>query len=1398
MPPDNTSHTWENPGANPARRVRVLVSAGAAADGAWQDWQAAVAATGANRQIGVSRIPGSGPEGSSNAVAIGYEEELRWFAPVETPTHRRLVLQYAGALLSTGEFPAPPSELHALIWPRPSTPSLAIATEGILLLSHAETDLLALERARSRLPAAFSPVASHSLNAVFSPEDLQRLTGTHLSKRLVIVARIHGRFAGVPGLRELAQKAHAEGWHFVAISGVDDADPELATASTEPAATVATTMAYFMAGGVENVAQALRFLARECFDEPHDFLPPQPMPAHGLYHPELLVTSAEEFAAHRKPDQPLALVIFYRAHVLSGNLAFVDALVRGLEARGFDAVGVFTSSLRETDAHGRPLALTQLVTTPDIIVNTVSYPLLQLSTLEQPPTSAAVSPFEEIGAPVLQAITCGMTRATWEKSARGLSPSETAVNVALPECDGRIIAVPVTFKDQNRYFADEERIARVAGLAARLQTLRRKPNAQKRIAIVLTNASGKAQKVGSAVGLDTHASLWRFLHTLYDEGYKVGDFPPDSDALMAALLARGCYDDKYPLDPAAAQRFSRRDYVAWFHNQPKELTSAMTEAWGMPEEQGPTLAPVRWAAAGKTSRTALLPERHEPHSDDNDFLFAGLALDNVFIGLQPPRGFGVDPEAVYHAPDLAPTHHYAAFYRWLAEAWCADAIIHFGKHGTLEWLPGKSVALSAGCAPDALLGDLPLFYPFVVNDPGEGAQAKRRAHAVIVDHLVPPLTHAETYGPLATLARLVEEYYRAESLDPSKLPLLQNQIWELVRSAHLEDDLRELRRQRHGDHTHEWDERAGESGAPRSLEKLSGRDMAHLMEDLDTYLCDLGRAQIRHGLHFFGQPPTGEALVDMIFAIVRCPNGPIASLGESLIQAMGTIEPDARATKLAEGRDALGRALLRTLAAHDFASDSIATTIENHRDQLCGDTAELERVLSFIAETLVPGLACTTDETKNLILGLNGRFVPAGPSGAPSRGMAHVLPTGRNFYTVDPRGLPSPAAWTVGQALARDALNQFVDETGALPESIALSVWGTTTMRTGGDDIAQALALLGVRPVWHAETRRTIGVEAIPLTALGRARIDVTLRVSGFFRDAFPALMQLVDDAVRLVVALDEPPEQNFVRKHWLEETAKMLGDGIEPEVANRRASFRVFSSKPGAYGTGLLELIENRAWKDKDDLARAFLTWGGWAYGADASEGVAAEDAFRHRLGKAELALHNQDNREHDLFDSDDFFQFHGGLVATISALSGKKPRAYFGDSSNPANPEVRTLQSEALRVYRSRVINPKWLSAIQRHGYKGGLEMAATIDYLFGFSATAGIVTDWMFEGAAENYTQGAAKEFLQRSNPWALHAIAERLLEANQRGLWQAKPSTIDRLKLTFLESESLLETNTSANS
>jgi cobaltochelatase CobN len=1027
---------------------------------------------------------------------------------------------------------------------------------------------------------------------------------------------------------------------------------------------------------------------------------------------------------------------------------------------------------------------------------------------------------ERLGVPVVQAIASGMPRGNWEVSRRGLNALDTAINVALPEFDGRIISVPISFKEKNAsqsgdlYVAHEERVDRVAGIAARLARLQSLPNVYKRVAFVLTNSSTKAAQVGNAVGLDSPASLLNLLRAMKGRRYSIGELPESADALIHDLLSRGTYDDAYPLDASRAHRYSRAVYRQKFDRFPDAPQKRMREFWGQPADRGYTLrssSPKIDKKLMSEVATKIAAMDFEPWSGTDDYMFAAMHLDNALIAIQPPRGYGLNPDAIYHTPDLPPTHHYTAFYQWLATpveagGWGADAIVHVGKHGTLEWLPGKSVGLSGECFPDLLLEDMPLIYPFIINDPGEGSQSKRRAHAVIVDHLTPPMTSAETYGPLAALNQLVNEYYAVEKLDPSKLPFIQQQIWELIQDANLKADLdlRNMLSRDHGDHKHDWDDELTPEGVPISLSEMSGSDVAHLIEDIDGYLCELGMAQIRDGLHVLGDMPP---LPEMLRSMTRLTNAGAPSLLDSIARSLGfdyLALLDAPGKKLdtfaslngvacpthadvLEALDGMALALYAMLEELGFRVDRLE---EVQRAVVGCVSSETTEALAFACQQIVPKLERVSDEVEHVLDALEGRYIPAGPAGAPTRGMAHILPSGRNFYAVDPRALPSEAAWRVGQQLAREAIERYRAEEDCYPETVGLSAWGTSQMRTHGDDVSEVLALLGVQPVWNKQSRRPEGVTLIPLEKLGRPRIDVTLRISGFFRDAFPHLIDMIDDAVALVVQQDEPLDMNFPRKHYLRDLEKNMDKGMEEAEASAR--YRIFGAKPGSYGAGILALMETHHWKTDEDIAKVFLEWGGYAYGKEAN-GVDARGIFAERLKSVQVALHNQDNREHDIFDSDDYFQFHGGMVATIRALTGVQPKAYFGDSSRPDAVRVRDLREEALRVYRSRVINPKWIESIKRHGYKGGLELTATVDYIFGFDATAHIAPDFVYEGLAQHYALDAnTQEFLKQSNPWALNAIAERLIEASERGLWEeASTETMEALRGVLLESEALLE-------
>ena len=1204
----------------------------------------------------------------------------------------------------------------------------------IVLLSTSDTDLLS-----ARASGAGYRLGNPARLAV---EDLPPLLA---GATAVVVRILGGRQAWEDGLDAVA----ASGVPTIVLGGEVTPDAELMQLSTVSAGVVTEAHAYLAHGGPDNLLQLARFLSDAIALTGEGFDPPAATPTWGILerpekHPE---KRPEKRPEKQAPQGPVIAILYYRAHHLAGNTGFVDALAGAIEAKGGRPLPVFCSSLRTAEP-----ALIDALKAADAIVVTV------LAAGGLVPATAGAGGSDEswdIGAlasldvPILQGLCLTSSRAQWAGSDEGLTPLDAATQVAIPEFDGRLITVPFSFKEVGRdglisYVPDPERTSRVAGLAVKHARLRHIPATQKRIVIMLSAYPTKHARIGNAVGLDTPASVIALLKAMADAGYDIGgdELPgvaaQNGDALIHAIIAAGGQDENWLTEEQLAGnpvRISASDYRAWFATLDAELQTAVTQHWGPPPGE-------------------LFVDRSQ--DPEGEIVLAALRAGNVVVMVQPPRGFGANPVAIYHDPDLAPSHHYLAAYRWLRDQFAAHAVVHVGKHGNLEWLPGKTSGMSARCGSDAAIGDIPLIYPFLINDPGEGTQAKRRAHATLIGHLVPPMARAESYGDIARLEQLMDEHAQIAALDPAKLPAIRAQIWTLIQAAKLDHDL-------------------GLDARPHDTE-FDG-----FLLHVDGWLCEIKDAQIRDGLHVLGAAPAGKARVDLVLAILRARQmwGGRAQALPGLREALGLRERDGDRTDT-DAVEAQARALVEAMeeAAWDpSAIPEIVATLETA-------TQKVKEVLTFAATEVVPRLAQTTNEITSTLHALDGGFVPACPSGSPLRGLVNVLPTGRNFYSVDPRAVPSQLAWETGQAMADSLLERYLADTGTYPDSVGLSVWGTASMRTSGDDVAEVLALLGVRPVWDEASRRLATIESIPLGELGRPRIDVTIRISGFFRDAFPHVVTALDDAVRLVAALDEPDDMNYVRAHTRAD--------IETHKDERRATTRIFGSRPGAYGAGLLPVIDARNWRDDADLAEVYAVWGGFAYGRGL-DGREARDDMERAYRRIAVAAHNTDTLEHDIADSDDYFQYHGGMIATVRALTGRAPRAYIGDSTRPDTVRTRSLAEETSRVFRARVVNPRWVEAMKRHGYKGAFELAATVDYLFGYDATAGVVEDWMYEKLAETYVRDEQmREFFHQSNPWALHGIAERLLEAADRKLWNAPdPDTLAALRQAYLETEGDLE-------
>jgi cobaltochelatase CobN len=1193
----------------------------------------------------------------------------------------------------------------------------------IVVLSAADSDLACLSQALAGLPDDFPTVRLANLLRLKHPLSVDLHVDAVVDKARMVIARLVGGRAYWPyGLDEIAASCRRRGALFVALLD-EEADGEGLSLSVAPHEVCDRVFAYLRQGGIANARNLLLYAADLIGKARGDWSEPAPLLDAGFYWPGQRMTDLAGLSAAWSPDRPKAALVFYRALVAAGTTQAIDAHIEALAARGFDVAPIFVQSLKNPFAADL-VAETFARIQPDIVLNATAF------AVSSPGDDRRASPLEVGGAPVLQLVFAGLDRAAWEASARGLGVRDLAMNVAQPELDGRILAGATAFKaalrhdprtqcDVVSHAAAEDRIAFAADLARGWADLRRAPADQRRVALVLANYPNRDSRLGNGVGLDTPASVTAILAAMKARGYAVENAPESAATLMDRL--RAGVTNAAMSARAAGPVLDLDAYAAFFAALPTATRAAVTARWG------------------------------EPHADPwFDALADGFRLPvhvfgNVVVGVQPARGYNIDPKATYHDPDLVPPHNYLAFYAWLRTAFRAHAIVHVGKHGNLEWLPGKALALSGACFPQAIAGPLPQLYPFIVNDPGEGTQAKRRIGAVIIDHLTPPLTRAESYGPLKALEALVDEYYEAAGLDPRRLKPLRDEILALAASQGLDVDC--------------------------GMD-LTDEDQA--LSALDNYLCDLKEMQIRDGLHVFGASPEGRLRDDLIVALARTPRGLGKGREASLLRALAddlALDLDPLDARLGDAWDGARPPVLGDLSPDPWRT--VGDTVERLELLASGLVASGEAdpawtrtaaVLDEVRERLLPRVeACGEAEMAALLAGLYGRFVAPGPSGAPTRGRPDVLPTGRNFYSVDTRAVPTPTAWRLGWLSAQLLVEDHLQSVGEYPKAVALSAWGTANMRTGGDDVAQALALMGCRPTWEASTGRLTGFEILPLATLGRPRVDVTLRISGFFRDAFGPQIDLLDSAARAVMALDELPEDNPA-------AARFRAEG-----SDAAAGARVFGSKPGAYGAGLQALIDEKLWTDPADLAEAFLVWGGYAYGAG-GEGEAARPLLERRLSAVDAVIHNQDNREHDLLDSDDYYQFEGGLTATVTELKGAAPRVYHNDHSRPERPVIRTLEDEIGRVVRARLVNPKWIAGVMRHGYKGAFEIAASLDYLFAFAATTGAVRDHHFDLAyAALLADNDVVEFMRDANPDALREAAERLLEAIARGLWRPKSNS-----------------------
>ena len=1212
---------------------------------------------------------------------------------------------------------------------------LAQSPGDVALISAADSELAALARAHDGLGAdapslrlANQMQLQHHLSVDVYLE--QTLAGA----KLVVLRLLGGKAYWSYGLEQTVEAARDHGFQLAVLPGDGQPDPELMAHSTLPEDQTVRLWRYLVEGGPRNMRGFLAY-CRHLLEGVPEPAPPLPLLKSGLFWPGHETPSLEDLKQDWIDGAPVAAITFYRALIEGGNTAPVEALISALAERGINALPLYVASLKDP-VSAATIAEAFQAAPPALILNATGFAVAAYNAAGEP------NPLSAADCPVLQVVFSGSAKEAWQENIQGLSARDLAMNVVLPELDGRVLTRAVSFKSNAErhaatqcnlitYAPEPDRIAYTADLAAAWVKLRETAPENRKIAVILANYPNRDGRIGNGVGYDTPESTVELLQALTEAGYQTGERPAGGTDLIQQLLKGRTNNHQKP--GCSTVKLSLENYLLTYSKLSEDLRFELENRWGSPTD--------------------------DPFVQDGHFHLGLHQFGNVVIGIQPARGYNIDPKDTYHDPALVPPHGYLAFYIWLREQFGAHALVHNGKHGNLEWLPGKALALSADCYPEAVLGPVPNIYPFIVNDPGEGTQAKRRTSAVIIDHLTPPLTRAETYGPLKDLEALIDEYYLAAGLDQRRVDLLRRHILDLTRSSGLDED-------------------AG----------VKDLDEAQALQQIDNYICELKEAQIRDGLHILGKSPEGRLRTDLLVALARVPRNLGEGADASLIRALA-------ADLGFEGFDPLDCTLgspwegPRAPVLADLTPDAWRT---------CGDTVERLEALAgrlvagemvcdqswSATRTVLDGLhahiepaldACGPGEMSAMLTALSGRFVAPGPSGAPTRGRLDVLPTGRNFFSVDNRTVPTPAAWSLGEKSAELLVERYLQDHGRWPEALGLSVWGTSNMRTGGDDVAQALALIGAKPKWDTSSWRVTGFEIVPLAKLGRPRVDVMLRISGFFRDAFPAQIDLFDSAVRAIGALEEDAADNPIAAKMRRDEANMARDGLEPAEAAKRAGFRVFGSKPGAYGAGLQALIDEKLWEARADLAESYITWGGYAYGGG-TQGAERHELFRHRLSGLQAVVHNQDNREHDLLDSDDYYQFEGGMTAAVEHVSGARPSVYHNDHSRPERPVVRTLEEEIGRVVRSRVVNPKWIAGVMRHGYKGAFEIAATVDYLFAFAATTGAVRDHHFQLAYDAFLgDEEVRSFIAQNNAPALSELSARFREAIDRGLWTPRSNS-----------------------
>ena len=1195
----------------------------------------------------------------------------------------------------------------------------------------------------------------------------------------IVIISLHGGRESCPAfdaiekrMAERKEEGKSLPWLHVQPTGGDEDALETAREFSTRFGTPAwdTVCGYLRHGGAVNFTSLLFYLESELHDLSREPSEPLVLPHEGIYHPDMEgIPEIEDYLAKRvDPDKLTVGIWFNQAYWLNNNLAYIDAMIRVAESAGANVIPVFHLRFKDVSRGNRGAeyaANTFFMKDGKPIIDVLISPNMFSLTLMDP---ACKELFAGLNVPVIQAMTTMQPFESWKAEVQGMTTMEVSFSAAQPEFDGNLITVPVASREQDttdpvtgalisRYMPIPDRMERMVNLALNWGRLKKKTNAEKKVAIVFHHYPPRNDRIGCAAGLDSFASVNALLARMKTVGYGVEEIYEDGDALAHKILSGMTCDQRWLLPEQMHERAEALagpgDYLPWHGALPEAIRDKQTKDWGK------------------------CPGDLFVHN--NEMFFSGTMNGNIFITVQPPRGYFENIDKIYHDMYLSPPHQYLAHYRFIKHIFKADAVIHVGKHGSLEWLPGKALGLSEECYPDLSIMDLPNIYPYIINDPSEGTQAKRRSYCCIIDHLTPVFTNADLYESLADVDNYLKSYFDAKREDPAKMEVLRPMIWEAVAEASLDRDL-------------------------DITEAQAFEDFDAFLEKLHDYLGELSDTMINDGLHTLGLVPEGERLTEFLVQLTRVANGQVPSLREALVTTLGydydhllenrgrVVDPKTGMTgkALIEQAHTLALKLVSAMAEVGFESDTDHLRAVA-KDFITSPDPDILDVLRYLAGSVVPNIRKTTEELDAALAALDGGFVRPGPSGAPTRGQADILPTGRNFYSVDPQKIPTPAAWEVGKRLGDALLQRYQDEIKAYPRSVGIIVYGGPTMRSGGDDIAEIFYLMGVKPVWHATNGIVKGLEIIPQNELGRPRIDVLPRISGFFRDSFPLLVQRIDEAVAMVATLDEPLDTNMIRRHVLKDMEQFKIEGMDEEAAFREASFRVFGCPPGTYGAGVSELVESKNWETQEDLGNNYIRYSSHAYGKG-SYGKQKPGTFRTLLSRMDVTVKNEDSREYDMMSCTDYYNYYGGLIVAGKTVTGKYPVSFMGDSSDPKRVKIRTTAEEVKHILRSRLTNPKWIKGMMRHGYKGAGDVSHMMDVALGWDATAEVMEDWMYAQMAQAYIMDSeVKEWMEEVNPYARQNILDKLLEAISRGMWNADKEMEDKLKQEYLEIEGEIE-------